>query len=217
MPSYLPYRTLDGATLLGHYKVFHKSGALAATVGAAGHLARIRWAPGSNSTLLVLLKLRVGHTVSGAVTTAVETAYQAIVHRQYTVDHSTAITNTSMSGTANTNKARALTMGTSLMGASGPGIATTAVISGNTSSADAAPFAGVTFPNPSPTLGAAAVTNQVGVGTEMRTLYECNATGDHPVVLSNLEGVIVQTTNAGPASGTYAVYVEWTWAEVAFF
>ena len=99
------------------------------------------------------------------------------------------------------------------MGAAGPGICTTAVLSGQTLTADAAPFCGVTCANPQGLI-ASGVTNQVGVGVPMATLYERGADGFHPMVLSTNEGVVVQPVYAGSTDGTDNIHVEWHWAEV---
>lgn len=209
---YIPY--VSGNQILGHYAVAQRSGELAATIGALGHLARIRWTDTAASC--VLNRISVGLTVSAAVTTAVEMNLRAIIVRQFTVDFTTAMTAISMVGVGNTNKMRSW-MGSSRMGTAGPGISTTAVLSGQTLTADAAPFAMATFTNPSTTLGVTAVTNQVGAGVPMTVLYERTAEGQHPVVLSANEGVVIQPVTAGPASGTFALYVQWEWSECLTF
>lgn len=217
---YLPYISADKQTVLGHYSLGQRSGEIVATPAAGVHLARIRWAPTLSNTFCVLLRLRVGLTVSAAITTAVETAFKAIIARSFTVDFTAAMTAINLATTANTNKMRSAgvnAMGNSQMGASGPGIVTTvaAGMTGQTMTVDAAPFAICSMPNPSSTLGAAAVTNQVGAGVPMTTLYERGADGFHPVILANNEGVIVQNQLAMHATGTVGFYCEWTWAEVA--
>lgn len=212
--------TASGA-LLGHYAVAQKSGATV-SLGAAGHIGRIRWAPASNAnnTFCVLLRLKVGYSVITAVTTAVPMEFDAIIHRGYTVDHTAAITNINMSSVPRTNAMRSgaglTAMQSSQMGTSGPGICTTVVISGNTSTADNAPFAIQALPNlSSSTSTGTAVALQAGTSGGMVTLYDCTAAGQHPVVLSNQEGVVVRHVGAGPASGTTSLYLQWEWAEVS--
>jgi hypothetical protein len=199
----LPYKFANGSTVLGHYSVAQRSGAIAATPSAGDVWARIRWAPSNGNAKLVLTRL--------PITAAVQTVLQAQIGRAFTVDFDTAITNISMAGHGGKMHTG---MGTSLMGATGPGICTTAPCTGMTYTLDAAPFALATFPNPSPTLGAAAVTNQVGCGTEMKDLYNWEQMGGHPPTLSSLEGIVVKTTLAGHATGTIAFHAEWSWAEV---
>lgn len=204
----------DGrGNLLGHYATFQKSGA-SVNIGAAGHIGRIRWAPTVANTYAVLMRLKVGWAVTGAITAAVVEDYDAIIHRGYTVDHTVAITAVNMATVPRSNAMRA-TMGSSfggsLMGANGPGICTTAVISGNTSTADNAPFCGgIVGGQPS---GNATVTQAVAVSYGMQTLYEYTSPAQHPVVLSNNEGVVVRKVAAGNTDGTKALYIMWEWAE----
>ncbi len=211
--------TSDGA-ILGHYMVAQKSGATV-SIGALGHVGRIRWAPAAslNNVFCVLLRLRVGFSIISAITTAVQMDFDATIHRGYTVDHSAGITNANMAAVPRTNAMRSGqgvgAMASSQMGTSGPGICTTVVISGNTSTADANPFAMVTFDSPAVITGT--VSQPAGRGAPMQTLYECTAAGQHPVVLSAQEGVVVREVSAGPASGTTSLYLEWTWAEVTVF
>lgn len=213
MPAYLEYR--GSAGIGGHYKVYHKSGTVAATIGAAGHLARIRWT--DPTLLLALLKIRVGITINGAVTTATQFALQAVIVRGFSVDFTTAITNTSLAAVGGTNQARTSGgMKASRMGTAGPGICTTTVMSGQTLTADAAPFAGATLPGIVPvTATGTAVALPVGFGTTMHELYKADfGSGEHPITLSQNEGVVIQPSIAGPADGTFVLHVEWTWAEV---
>ena len=203
---------------LGHYGVSQRGGELVATIGAAGHLARIRWAPTTTTYFLCLMRLRAGWSISGAVTAAVEMTLRGIIARQFTVDFTTAITNINMAATAKTNTMRSGTMMASQMGTTGPGIHTTAVMSGQTLTADAAPFAVATYPSLTPvTATGTAVAVPVGTSALMQTLYEWTALGQHPIILSNQEGVIVQPHVAGVASGTWALYTQWEWGEVLAF
>lgn len=210
----LPYKFSNSAVVLGHYKVAQRSGSIAATIGALGHLASIRWAPTTQTNAnLVLTRLRCGITVDGAITTATEMTLRAIIARNFTVEFTTA--STAISLVAGANRMDSGRMATSLMGATGPRISTTTVMSGQTFAADAAPFAMATLPCLTPTNSTGtAVAVPVGFATPMVTLYEWTGLGDHPPTLNNAEGIIVQPVVAGPASGTFALYTEWSWAEV---
>src|SRR5687768_8508708 len=130
MPTYDQY--IQGSTVRGHYKAAQRSGELAATIGALGHLARIRWT--DSTALCVVNRIRVGMSVSAAVTASVETNLRAIQVHTFTTDFTTAITK------VNPAKCR-MTMANSLMQGNGPGISTTAVLSGQTLTAFDAPFA----------------------------------------------------------------------------
>lgn len=198
----MPYDPYSAAG--GHFYAAQRSGELAATIGALGHLARLR-CPSSTSVILRLKRIKVGITVSAAVTTAVEFNLRAIVVRNFTTDFTTAITAVVPS------KARG-TMTDSITTAM---ISTTTVMSGQTLTADAAPFAMATFPGLVPvTATGTAVALPVGFGTASAVLYERTAEGQHDVMLRANEGVVIQPVTAGPASGTFALYVEWTWSEV---
>lgn len=202
---------IPGAGILGHYAVAQASGATV-SLGAAAHLASFRWA--DLSRFAVLMRVRVGWSVTGAITAATVMDLQAVIARGFSVDFTTNSTAISMAGVSNTNKMRA-SMGTSLMGTVGPRIATTAAMSGQTLTADAAPFAITSYVNqPS---GNATVTQAVGVGSVMTDLYNWAALGSHPVVLSANEGIIVQPVTAGPVTGSVKYYVQWEWGEVSSF
>ena len=210
-----PLEYAKDGRVLGHYAVAQRSGELAATIGALGHLASMRWT--SDDAFCVLMRLKVGWSISAAVTTAVEMNLRAIIARGFTVDFTTAATAINMATVMSTNAMRK-TMGGSLMGVSGPRISTTAVQSGQTLTADSAPIGMVVWPSRYPTNSTGtAVAQAVGDAGMMQTLYECTAPYQHPVVLSMNEGVIVQPVTAGPASGTFAIYTQWEWAEVEVF
>ncbi len=207
----LPYKFSAGSVVLGQYMVAQRTGALAATPGALDQWARIRWNPGTNAKC-VLTKLRVGLTVITAVTTTVQTILQASIARSFSVDHSAAITNISMVGDSGKMHKG---MGSSLMGTSGPGVATTVTISGQTLTLDPAPFAIAPMPLLSSTNSTGtAVLLSAGNTTPMVELYNWQQMGGHPPTLSSLEGIVIQNLLAGHASGTMALEVEWSWAEV---
>ena len=210
-----PLEYANSGRVLGHYAVAQRSGELVATIGALGHLGSIRWAV--DDAYLVLLRLKVGWSISAAVTTAVEMNMRAIIARGFSVDFTTAATAINMATVPKTNAMRN-SMGSSLMGTAGPRIATTTVQSGQTLTADSAPFAMCVWSSRYPTNSTGtAVAQAVGDAGLMQTLYEYTALAQHPVVLSLNEGVIVQPVTAGPASGTFALYTQWEWAEVEVY
>lgn len=200
-------------TVYGHYAVAQKSGATV-SIGALGHVARLRWSPTMSNLYCVLLKLRIGWIVTGAVTAATPMDFDASIARAFTVDYSTNISLVNLATAVNTNQMRG-SMAPSQMGASGPGICTTSAISGQSLVLDNAPFAITTFANqPS---GNGTVTQAVGVGAPMQTLYDVTSAGQHPVVLGNNEGIVVREVTAGVTSGSVAIYCEWTWCECLVF
>ena len=204
-------------TVLGHYAVSQLSGAIAATPTALDVHASIRWAPTLSNTFLVLMRVKVGYGVISAITTAVRMAYQASIARQFTVDFTTAATAINLATTAKTNQMRA-SMSGSQMGANGPRICTTAPQTGQTYTLDAAPFSITTWEAlHSVTATGTAVALQAGAAGPMQTLYEWTGLGQHPIVLSNQEGVAVQLVHTGWATGTVSLYTQWEWAEVLVF
>lgn len=202
--------------VLGHYAVGQKSGA-SVSLGAGATIGRIRWAPTASALFLVLMRIRLGWTVTGAVTAATPMDADAVVARNFTADFTsgagaTQMTMINMNGVTNMMRR---SMSPSQMGANGPGICNTGIAAGQTLTADAAAFAITSFPNqPS---GNATVTQAIGVGATPQTLYEWTGLGQHPVTLSNNEGVVVRTVTAPVVSGTVAYYLTWEWAEVLVF
>src|ERR1700730_11333530 len=66
-------RPLDYASkgnILGHYAVGQRSGEIPATLGAAAPRARIRWAPPDGKSFFVLMRLKLGMSISADVTSA---------------------------------------------------------------------------------------------------------------------------------------------------
>ena len=209
-----PLTWYNATRTLGHYKAAQRSGAIAATIGALGHLASIR-NPDTTGVKLAIVAIRAGITISGAVTTAVEFVLRAIYARGFTTDFTTASTPVDMATIANTQKMRSVGMGASVLGANGPRICTTVVMSGQVMTADAAPFGMATLPMlQAVTATGTAVALPVGAATPMVDLYRWDGLGDHPPYLDSNEGVLIQPVVAGPATGTFALHVEWTWAEV---
>lgn len=207
----------NSQVVLGHYGVAQLSGAIAATPTALDVHARIRWAPSNTSAFAVLMRLKYGYHVLTAITAAVRMSYQASIARGFTVDFTTAITNINMATVTATNTMRS-SMKNSLMGTDGPGICTTAPCTGMTYTLDTAPFAFNAMP---PLTGTNAtgtvVTLSLGMGSKAETLYEWTGLGQHPVVLSNLEGVVVQLVHTGHATGTVSEFSQWEWGETLVF
>jgi len=215
--SLSPVDHADPATqnVYGFYGVSQASGATV-SIGAAGHLGSIRWGI-TTGQVLTLLKIRVGYTVTGAITTSTPMDLQAVIARGFTVDFTTASTAANLAAVSNTNKFRSSNMGSSLMGTSGPRIATTTVMSGQTLTADANPFAMCSFPGiTAVNATGTAVAMPVGAGAPMQDLYRWDPTM-HPIVLQANEGVLIQPVTAGPATGSVKYYFEWSWAELPGF
>ena len=216
MATYLPFVSADRQTVLGHYGVAQLSGAIAATPTALDPHASVRWSDtmSANGRYFVLLRLKVGWHCISAITTAVRMSYQASIVRGFSVDFTTAATASNMAVPAKTGCMRG-TMNNSLMGTAGPRICTTAPQSGHTYTLDDKPFAITTWTVPGILTGT--VSTAAGVAGPMQTLFEATAFGQHPVVLGSNEGVVVQLTHTGWATGTVSLVTQWEWAEVLAF
>ena len=220
MPSYIPYvgTGANAQVSLGHYAVGHLSGAIAATPTALDPHARIRWGVSNTNYFLVLMRLKYGYHVLTAITAAVRMSYQASIARGFTVDFTTAITNINLAAKPKTNTMRGGLMSNSQMGTAGPGICTTAPLSGHTYTLDAAPFAFNSSPMLTGTNATGTVvTTSLGMGSQAMTLYEWTGIGSHPVVLGSQEGVVVELVHTGHATGTVSEFAQWEWAEVMSF
>ncbi len=211
-----PHEYAGQGKVLGHYGVCQQSGAVVnSTLLALGHLGSIRWS--DPSTYLVLLRIRVGCNIQTIMTAALTTDIRAIVARGFSVDFTTASTAINMATPAKTNAMRS-SMSNSLMGINGPRICTTVVMSGQTFTADAAPFAVQYFQLHYPTnVTGTVVTQSVGPTAPVTDLYNCTLNGQHPLVLSNNEGVILQNITAGNADGKITYTFGWEFAEVVVF
>lgn len=209
----LPYRFSNGAIVLGHYKTAQVSGAIAATPTALDHWARLPWlTPSQSGAKLVLCRVQVGLSISGAITTLVQQTLQAIIARNTAVDYTTAITSLSMQG--NTGKMDR-GMASSQMGTTGPGICTTAPMTGHTVTLDAAPFAQVDLPLiTAVTATGTAIAGAVGIASGVKDLYRWDGLGEHPPTLSSGEQIVIRTLLTGHATGTLTLRVNWEWAEV---
>jgi len=190
-------------TVLGHYAVAQKSGLLTGWSTNAD-VASIRWAPTLANTFLILMRLKIG-IVTQATATAGVFDFLAFIARAFTTDFTTASTAINMSTTLKTNQMRA-TMNQSQMGANGPRICTVTTMSGQTATNDAAAFAA----------GLMNITGTTVGISSLQTIYEWTGLGQHPVVLSNNEGIRVQMPTAS-AGGTFNVYAQWEWAEALVF
>jgi hypothetical protein len=206
-----PTTYFTDTSILGHYAVAQRSGTVTA-MGAGEEFASIRWT--SSTSFLQLMRIRCGVTILSAVTTALALDVAAKIVRGFTVDFTTASTAATMSVPPGTGAMRK-NMSTSQMGVNGPRISTTVTMTGETFTKDAHPFAVASWPTiTAVNATGTAVALPAGAGTGMATLYEWTGLGQHPVVLSQNEGVVLEPITGGPATGTWAYYVEWIWGEV---
>ena len=190
-------------------------GGVAATIGALGHLASLRW--NVSNAYCVLMRLKVAWSIVTAVTAAVQMNMRAVLVRGFTVDFSADNTQANLAAIPKANAMKS-SMGGSLLGTTGPQIAATTVMSGETITADTLGIGFASWPG-TVDMNATGVAVVMGVGFagEAQTMYEYTAHEARPMVLGLNEGIIVQPISAGPASGTYSIYTQWEWAEVEVY
>ena len=221
MAARIAFRPLDYASegrVLGHYAVNHRSGSMtgAGALLLAENVASLRWT--DSTAYCVLMRIKAGWSVVTAITTAAEMNLGAFIARGFTVDFSSARTLSDLAAIPKANTVRN-SMGPSLMGVNGPAIATTIRMTGHTYAVNTNPFAIGVWPSIySTNVTGTAVLMGVGMAGATQTLYEATALSQHPVVLSQNEGVVIQPmTNAPATDGTFSYYVQWEWAEVEVF
>ena len=138
--------------------------------------------------------------VSGAITTAVATGLELVLARAFTASDSggTALT---PDGAANNDQKLKTNFATSLV--TDIRIAATVTLTAGTRTLD--PFAHAVV--------------GYGTGTAVGTtplahtvLYDASSE-DYPIVLSANEGVIIRNPLAGPADGTFRIFVNMRWIE----
>lgn len=199
-------RPLDYANLgqiLGHYRVVGLTAAILPSANAI--LAALRWTDASR--FFALLKLSASVAVATAVTAQRVDPLAAFIARAYSVRD---LTNaTSVAFTANRSNAMRTAMGQTVIGNADVASAA-AGLTGGTKLVDTNAFghAGLS--------GAALAA--LGTGQLKQDLYKCDiANGEHPVILAQNEGILLQWGATALATGTVVVSVEAVWAEVALF
>ncbi len=198
-----PLDHLADGQLLGHYAVAQKSG-LFTGWAAAANAGSLRWAPSLSNIYCVLMRLKWGFCTQATATAGVYDV-AAYIARGFTVDFTGNSTPVNLATVPNSNAMRK-NMATSQMGANGPRVCTTAGMTGQTATLDSAAFA----------FGVANVTGTTVGISSFQTLYEYTSLAQHPVVLSSNEGVVCQML-AASAGGTFNVYFQWEFAEVAVY
>jgi hypothetical protein len=187
--------------MLGHYRATGITGTTV-SISGAGILASLRWA--DPSRFLVLGRIAVCTLIPSTITTATVVDPAAYIVRGFTTDNSggTAVALTSGKQRVRSNMASSLV--NSLQ------VATTSAIAAGTRTPDSAPFAALSM--------TMIPDNKTVVSASLwYDLYRIDCMGQHPVVLSNNEGIEIQEVTAGPATGGIRFYFTFEWAEVASF
>lgn len=201
---YIPYQ-LGDPKVYSAWTLGGVTGSIAATLAAASPLFALRWAPPSGTaTYLMIHRISVGIAVNATVTTAVPFDLKAVHHRAFTANFSggtpTDITPGSGGNVvfSNGNYIKVPSMNGQ---ANSILIAGTAAMTTVTSTADGQPFA-VT------PLVAQPQTTAGGTSGGMVPLFEANQISKHPIVYQTNEGFVISNILAGPATGTFRLYVE---------
>lgn len=192
-------RPLDVGSL-GAYRVAMLSGSIAATLAALSPLFSLRWSDATRK--LVLHDLQVGIVVDGTITTSVPMELEAILARSFTASDTggTAIS------VAGNNQKMETGFGSSLVG--DLRMATTAALGAGTRTLDGQPI-GAAF--------AVSGTTAPVQALPLTSIYRPIAGVEHPVVLTQNEGLIIRNGVTGPATGTFRVLVMASWSEVASY
>ena len=205
----LEFVNAAGSQIGGHYRLAAKSGTLtSAAVVADGALFSLRW---TNPSLLFVLHYLEAYLLPTVVFTAQqEIGLDAILASAFTASDSggTAI----LPGTS--NRARRSNMGISQV--TDMRIATTSVVTAGTRTLDANAFAaGSGLVNVVNAAAGTAYVNPGGGDPPFGLRYTPQVDrGEHPIVLSANEGIVVRNKVIFPAAGAAVLIVNMGWAEV---
>jgi len=197
-------RPLD-AGAFGHYRYGALSGIIPAALAANSEIFQFRWSDATR--LCVIEKI----TISACVTT---TFFAAGVPVQIDLVKANTWTAVGTGGTrpafAALNKKRA-SMGSSLLGANDVGIITTAALGAGTKTLEGLSISTIVAPGP---ITASLNGQIIAPGTIFFETEVGNA--GHPLVLAQNEGFVIRSV-AVPATGTWQMSVNVTWAEVSAY
>lgn len=183
---------------LGVYSFATQSGLIAATLAADSPLFSMRWGNANNYAIVDYLSVSV--VISGAITApAVHTGLEVVFARAFTASDSggTALTITGNNGKLKTNFDTTLV--TDLR------IATTGTLTAGTRTLDTQALATVGY----------GTGTAVGTTALPHTILISRETNAYPVVLSQNEGLILRNPLAGPATGSFVVFVTLRWREMS--
>ncbi len=202
--------TINGV-IGGHYSIVAYSGAVVASQTAATILFACRFV--SQSKLMVLKSLRIGHSITTAYTTLSPPDFELVLARSFTVQY-TNNAGTFLGPGAFSNKARSNMAPSEFVNSAATGNApnmtpctTSGMSSGQTITLDTYPYSYAPCPVPGVAIGSAGV----------HVLYDQTQHGKHPIVLANNEGFVVRFANTSGATGVSKLGIELAWAEVAAY
>lgn len=195
----------------GHYGIVAYSGAVVASQTAATILFACRFV--SQSKLMVLKSLKIGHSITTAYTTLSPPDFELVLAKSFTVMY-TNNAGTVLTPAAYSNKARTQMAGSEFVNSAASGNApnmtpctTSGMSSGQTVTLDTYPFAYAPCPVPGVAIGSG--------GTHV--LYEQTQMGKHPIIIGNNEGFVIRFANTSGATGVSKLGIALEWAEVAAY
>lgn len=195
----LEYATRCRSRVLGHYRVFGQSSAIAPAANAV--IGAFRYP--DPSSFAVLVRVFATITVVTAVTAQRNDPLLLTVARGYTVTETTNASGLIGSGNAQKNRTSMGTTQASIL------IATAAAgLSGGTKTLDPVPMGGA---------GIGVALGAIGSGLSNTDLYKWDALGQHPQVFAPNEGFVLSWGATALATGTVIVGMGVEWAEVPAF
>jgi hypothetical protein len=191
---------------LGVYGEAAQSGAITATMASGATVFSMRW---TDSTRLCLIRrVSVVGIVLTTITTAVRSDLQLFVARSFTSSDSAG---TAVVPSSSENKLRT-SFGGTLFATGNIRVASTAAVTAGTRTLDTNPIGRV--------LGfyaTAAGSYVFGQGGGYAYLWDRTQLGLHPLVLAQNEGIVVTSSAAGPATGTFTLGFQVEWLETAAY
>lgn len=195
---------------LGHYRVAVVTGTLAAALAAAAQLFQFKWTDATRFAVIHRVRATfLPLTLFTAATLTDATSFGLFVVRSYTAGGG----GTALTLTGNNAKQRA-SMGTTLV--SEIRIASTAALTAATTLDAQAVAVSLRKPN---RVNPAAATEEV-ITSDAASVLEYIpdvARGEHPLVLSSNEGLVIANRTGWPAAGTGILSVELAWSEVSAY
>lgn len=193
---------------LGHYRLAATSGTLAAALAASAQLFTVRWTDATR--FCVITRVKLSFQALTAFTAATLTDFGFDLFKVTSV--SAGGGGTAIAGSAVTKMRTG--MGASLFGASDIRIATTGALTALTT-LDAIAIAQSL--GDQQRVNPAAATEEQRVNDPTLLFQPDIASGEHPLVLQQNEGIVLRNRSVWPAAGTGIVQVEMSWAEVAAY
>jgi hypothetical protein len=189
---------------LGHFHLAVPTGFLtSSSVAANAPLFSMRYAPGTGA-VAVITKISVGFAQTVGWTAAAAHEFGVFVARSWTVSDSGG---TQVVVTGNTNKARTTMDPT---GMTDVRVASTTTFTAGTRTLDTNAMGLTIIP-----------TSQVAVASAVypfmqEVIFDHN-TSDHPIVLQNNEGIVINNITAFPAAGTAKMIFNIEWFEASAY